>query len=124
MNVLQIHDCAGADLRALSRTAADIVFDDAVEHAVWCIHASPAPVIAAVDGPCIGAALEVALARDIAIRMAEFNRRALTSPRVLLRELDAEECDLTAYTDARVALLGSPMRLEAPARRRGSNGTA
>lgn len=189
---------AGADLSELTGTAADVEFDDAVERTVRCIRSSPAPVVAAIDGPCIGAALELALAcdvtvvgsnaffefpplklgilynpaaiqrmhrrlpratlarlllagdrlnaseavasgvathfaselsalelaHDIAERMAHFDHTALNSTRRLLRELDAEERDLSAYTETRTTLLNSPLRREKLARRRGSNGTA
>jgi enoyl-CoA hydratase len=58
---------AGADLDALAGTAADIAFDDAVESTARCIRNSSVPIIAAIEGPCIGAALELALACDMRV---------------------------------------------------------
>lgn len=58
---------AGADLRELDGTAADALFDDHVAAAVEAIGSAPMPVIAAIEGACIGAALDLALACDLRV---------------------------------------------------------
>ena len=55
---------AGADLADLTGTIADRAVDDAIQGAAASIRDCPVPVIAAVEGPCIGGALEVALNCD------------------------------------------------------------
>ncbi len=55
---------AGADLADLTGTIADRAMDDAIQGAAVSIRDCPVPVIAAVEGPCIGGALEVALSCD------------------------------------------------------------
>lgn len=58
---------AGADLHALSGTAADIAFDDAVGRAVRSVQSCAVPVVAAIEGPCIGAAFDLALSCDLRV---------------------------------------------------------
>lgn len=58
---------AGADFTNLTGTSRDIDFDDAVERVVEAIMSSPIPVVAAVEGPCIGAGAHLALACDLRI---------------------------------------------------------
>ena len=67
---------AGADLADLEGTIDDRAVDDAIRGAALSIRDCAVPVIAAVEGPCIGAALEVALSCD-AIVAAEGARFAL-----------------------------------------------
>ena len=55
---------AGADLADLQGTTDDTAMDDAIQGVASSIRDCAAPVIAAVEGPCIGGALEVALASD------------------------------------------------------------
>ena len=55
---------AGADLADLTGTLDDLAIDTAIEQAVHHIHALPGPVIAAIEGPCIGGAVDIALACD------------------------------------------------------------
>ena len=55
---------AGADLADLTGTITDRAVDDAIQSAAASIHDCPVPVIAAVEGPCIGGALELALSCD------------------------------------------------------------
>ena len=55
---------AGADLADVTGTIADRAVDDAIGRAVASIRDCPVPVIAAVEGPCIGGALEIALNCD------------------------------------------------------------
>ena len=55
---------AGADLGDLAGTIADRAVDDAIQGAAASIRDCPLPVIAAVEGPCIGGALELALSCD------------------------------------------------------------
>ena len=67
---------AGADLADLNGSIDDRAVDDAIQDAVASIRDCAVPVIAAVEGPCIGGALEVALSCD-AIVAAEGARFAL-----------------------------------------------
>ncbi|MGW3469495.1 enoyl-CoA hydratase/isomerase family protein [Saccharopolyspora sp. NPDC000995] len=62
---------AGADFSDLTGTAADLSFDDDLEETVAAIRATSVPVLAAVEGPCIGAGLEIALACDIRVAGAD-----------------------------------------------------
>ena len=55
---------AGADLADLKGTIDDRVVDDAIQGAALSIRDCTVPVIAAVEGPCIGGALELALSCD------------------------------------------------------------
>ena len=55
---------AGADLADLKGTIDDRTVDDAIEGAAASISGCGVPVIAAVEGPCIGGALDVALSCD------------------------------------------------------------
>jgi enoyl-CoA hydratase len=58
---------AGADLRELTGSLRDADFDAAVARAADAIRQASAPVIAAIEGPCIGAALELAVACDVRV---------------------------------------------------------
>lgn len=58
---------AGADFRDLTGTSRDIAFDDAVERVTAAIGASPVPVSAAIEGPCLGAGAHLALACDVRV---------------------------------------------------------
>jgi enoyl-CoA hydratase/carnithine racemase len=58
---------AGGDFADLKGTIDDIAIDDAIEKVVDLIRAMPAPVIAAVEGPCMGGAVDIALAADLLV---------------------------------------------------------
>lgn len=58
---------AGADLREITGTSSDIGFDDAVAAATEAIRGVPRLVVAAVEGPCIGAAADLGLACDFRV---------------------------------------------------------
>ena len=58
---------AGADFSDLTGTIDDLAIDDAIEHVVQQIRSLPVPVLAAVDGPCMGGAIDIALACDIIV---------------------------------------------------------
>ena len=70
---------AGADLAELTGMIDDRAVDDAIVRAAASIRDCPVPVIAAVEGPCIGGALELALSCD-AIVAAEGAYFALPAP--------------------------------------------
>jgi len=59
-------DCfsAGVDLNEVEGTGPDIEVDDLIEDVVAAIRELPIPVIAAVEGPCAGAAVELVAACD------------------------------------------------------------
>lgn len=57
----------GADLAYIQGTAADIAIDEAVEAVVEAIKYFPVPVIAAVEGACMGAAVDLALSCDLCV---------------------------------------------------------
>jgi enoyl-CoA hydratase/carnithine racemase len=58
---------AGGDFRDLTGTIDDLAMDDAIEKVVDAIRAMPAPVIAAVEGPCMGGSVDIALACDLLV---------------------------------------------------------
>lgn len=58
---------AGADLGELHGTTEDLAFDALLAEVVHAIESQPRPVVAAVDGPCMGAAVELALACDMCV---------------------------------------------------------
>lgn len=59
-------DCfsAGGDFRELKGTSQDLDYDDAVSAVVAPILASDRIIVAAIEGPCMGAAADIALACD------------------------------------------------------------
>ncbi len=61
---------AGADLAELSGTARDLAIDDAIETITTAIRELPIPVIAAIDGPCLGGAFDLAMSCDLRIASA------------------------------------------------------
>lgn len=58
---------AGADLSELKGTAQDAAMDDAIATVVAAIAAAQMPVIAALNGPCIGGAVDLVLACDLRV---------------------------------------------------------
>ena len=83
---------AGADLADLKGTIDDLAMDTAIEKVVDAILATPAPVIGAIEGPCMGGAVDIALACDllVASENAFFEVPAarmglLYNPRAILR---------------------------------------
>lgn len=58
---------AGADLDDLTGGPEDERYDDAVAEVVEALRSCPAPVVVAVDGACIGAAVDLALACDVVV---------------------------------------------------------
>ena len=58
---------AGADFRELTGTGDDLTYDDDVAAVTAAITGSTRVVVAALEGPCIGAAADVALACDVRI---------------------------------------------------------
>lgn len=83
---------AGADLRELTGTVEDASFDDSVANTCEAIRSSPLPVVAAIEGGCIGAALDLALAcdlrvvqRDAFLELPALRMGLLYNPRALAR---------------------------------------
>jgi enoyl-CoA hydratase len=58
---------AGADFGDLTGTCADIAYDDAVAEVTETIRELPVVIIAAIEGPCIGAAADLALSCDLRV---------------------------------------------------------
>lgn len=58
---------AGADFAELTGTSADTDYDDAVSAVAVAIMSSPVPVVAALEGHCLGAAAHLALVCDVRI---------------------------------------------------------
>ncbi|MCD6726530.1 MAG: enoyl-CoA hydratase/isomerase family protein, partial [Solirubrobacteraceae bacterium] len=58
---------AGADLGELTGTVDDVAVDDAVQGACRALGECPLPVLAAIEGGCVGAAVDLALACDVRI---------------------------------------------------------
>jgi enoyl-CoA hydratase len=107
---------AGADLRELTGTRADRSIDDEIGRTVAALRQLPVPVIAAVEGPCVGAAVELALACDVRIAGANafFELPAvrlglLYSPAAIARMRHAVPSEALS----RLLLMGE--RLDAPA---------
>jgi enoyl-CoA hydratase/carnithine racemase len=57
----------GVDFAELSGSASDLELDELIGGVVSSIRRVPVPVVAAIEGPCVGAAVEVALACDLRI---------------------------------------------------------
>jgi len=58
---------AGADIAELKATPEDVSFDDVVSAVTAALRGAPVPVFAAIEAPCIGAALELTLACDVRV---------------------------------------------------------
>ncbi|MDE0438618.1 MAG: enoyl-CoA hydratase/isomerase family protein [bacterium] len=72
---------AGADLAAFTGSLEDIEFDDELERLCRRITRSPLPVVAAVEGACYGAGVDLAWACD-AVAVSQEARLALPSTRL------------------------------------------
>ena len=72
---------AGADLTELSGTIDDLAFDDELGGLCRRLTLSPRPVIAAVEGPCYGAAVDLAWSCD-AVVVSEEARLGLPATRL------------------------------------------
>jgi len=58
---------AGADLADLTGTIADLALDTGIEKVVNAMLAMPAAVIGAIEGPCMGGAVDIALGCDLLV---------------------------------------------------------
>lgn len=100
---------AGADFADLTGTTDDLAMDNAIEQVVDCIRSMSVPVIAAIEGPCMGGAVDIALACDflVASEKAFFEVPAtrmglLYNPRAVMRW----HARLSGMTLRRMFLLG------------------
>lgn len=59
--------CAGADFADLTGTSDDLDYDRDLEDACTAVRSSPVPVVAVVDGACVGAGVELATSCDVRI---------------------------------------------------------
>lgn len=62
---------AGVDLGELGAGPQDTRVDDVLASVADCFRALPVPVVAAIEGPCVGGAVEIALAADACVLGAE-----------------------------------------------------
>ncbi len=62
---------AGADLNDISGTAKDVDYDLLTQEVCQTIKSIPMPVAALVEGPCMGAAVELALSCDLRIAASD-----------------------------------------------------
>ena len=62
-------DCfsAGADFGDLTGTSVDLAYDDAVAVVTTALRELPCIAVAAIEGPCVGAAADLALACDLRV---------------------------------------------------------
>jgi enoyl-CoA hydratase len=58
---------AGIDFSEIGRGASDVSVDDAIAQTVSAIRQISVPVLAAIEGPCIGGAFEIAIACDVRV---------------------------------------------------------
>lgn len=107
---------AGADIDELKGTPEDAAFDDAVAAAGLAARRSPVPVFAAIEGACVGAALDLALACDVRVasnssffQLPALHLGLLYNPAAILRLRSL----LPRSTLTRLLLLGE--RIEASA---------
>ena len=104
-------DCfsAGIDLDEVEGTGADAEVDDLIEDAVDAIRELPVPVIAAVEGPCVGAAVELVAACDVrAVGAGAFFMVPATSLGLLYRPAGIARltAELGRQSIARLLVLG------------------
>jgi enoyl-CoA hydratase len=106
---------AGADLAELDGTAKDLEMGEAIARAAGALRDLASPVVAAIEGPCMGGAVELALACDlrIASQTALFEIPAVRLGILYRPQAYAEmAATLPADTLVRLALLGE--RIDAP----------
>jgi len=58
---------AGADLDELRGTIDDVAIDEATAETTQALRSCPLPVVAAIEGACVGAAVDLALACDVRV---------------------------------------------------------
>ncbi len=61
---------AGVDLSALGNGSADVDVDNVLATAIARVRATPVPLVAAIEGPCMGGAVELVLACDARVAAA------------------------------------------------------
>jgi len=106
---------AGADLAEPDGTAKDLEMGEAIARAAGALRDLASPVVAAIEGPCMGGAVELALACDlrIASQTALFEIPAVRLGILYRPQAFAEmAATLPADTLVRLALLGE--RIDAP----------
>jgi enoyl-CoA hydratase/carnithine racemase len=100
---------AGADFADLTGTIEDLAIDEAIEQVVMRIRELPAPVFAAVEGPCMGGAVDIALACDFLVASEESFFEVPAARLSLLYSPDAVarwHARLSGLTLRRMLLLG------------------
>ncbi|MDR7519976.1 MAG: enoyl-CoA hydratase/isomerase family protein [Armatimonadota bacterium] len=101
--------CAGMDVAEVTGTATDEVIDHLLHEWTMAVETLPVPVVAAVEGPCVGAGLDLALSTDmiIASESAVFNLPAVHLG-LLYRPLVVAELlqGIGAQAAARILLFG------------------
>lgn len=100
---------AGADFADLTGTSQDLAIDAAIAQVVIGIREMPAPVFAAIEGPCMGGAVDIALACDFVVASEESFFEVPAARLSLLYNPDAVRrwhARLSGQTLRRLLLLG------------------
>ncbi|NLB32036.1 MAG: enoyl-CoA hydratase/isomerase family protein [Alcaligenaceae bacterium] len=105
---------AGADFQDLCGDASDIEYDNLMRQLVLLIQQSAMTCIAAIDGPCMGAGLDLALACDmrVASRQARFALPAVKVGILYNPERAVEILPLLGSLTERLLLMGETVSVD------------